>query len=196
MYYYTYKITCTVGSFSGKVYFGKHITDNLNDGYIGSGKLLKNHLKKYPNGITREILEFYNSKEELNKAEYNLIHSHLGQPYCLNLREGGDGGALTGDSLKHMKLKKIGKKQSDESNRKRSESLKGKKKTKTHPAWNKGLKTPQNVRKKQSESHKGNKPTKETLVKKSNSMKGKIPYNKGKHKVWDNKELKIYHFEN
>ena len=39
---------------------------------------------------------------------------------------------------------------------------------------------------------KGQKPTEETLKKRSESLKGK---NKGKHKVWDNKELNIYHME-
>lgn len=35
----------------------------------------------------------------------------------------------------------------------------------------------------------------ETCKKMSESLKGKTPHNKGKHKVWDNKELNKYHYE-
>ena len=38
----------------------------------------------------------------------------------------------------------------------------------------------------------GRKQSKEEIEKRSESLKGK---NKGKHKVWDNKELNIYHME-
>ena len=33
IYRYTYKITCTAGTFKDKFYFGQHTTENLNDGY-------------------------------------------------------------------------------------------------------------------------------------------------------------------
>lgn len=93
MYYYTYKIECTEGSFKGKKYFGKHKTNNLNDNYICSSKILHSgYLKKHPNGYVKTILEFYNSIEELNAAEKKLISKHRGKDYCLNIAAGGDGG--------------------------------------------------------------------------------------------------------
>ena len=48
-HYYTYRITCTQGSYNGKVYFGKRTTTkNPNeDKYKGSGKLLKDYYQKY-----------------------------------------------------------------------------------------------------------------------------------------------------
>lgn len=93
MYYYVYKIVCTEGSFKDKVYFGKHKTNDLNDGYICSSKILNNgYLKKYPNGYIRTIIGFYNSYSELNKAEKSIISQHRGKSYCLNIAAGGDGG--------------------------------------------------------------------------------------------------------
>ncbi len=38
MYYVIYKTTNLV---NGKFYIGKHQTNDLNDGYIGSGKILR-----------------------------------------------------------------------------------------------------------------------------------------------------------
>lgn len=93
-FYYTYLVICTEGSFRGKVYFGQHQTNNLNDGYIGSGNLLKDYLKKYPDGYYREIIKFYSSEEELNKAEYELIKPHLNKEYCINIKDGGIGAPL------------------------------------------------------------------------------------------------------
>lgn len=94
MYHYIYQVYLTnpESSMFGKLYFGKHSTNNLLDGYIGSGKLLKRYLKKYPNDYYRKILHLYNSAEELNKAEKLLIFKHIGKPYCINIASGGDGG--------------------------------------------------------------------------------------------------------
>ncbi len=73
------------------LYFGQHSTNNLNDGYIGSGKLLKKYLKKHPNNYERHIVAFYNTKEELDKAEYEAIKGILYMPNVLNIIEGGRG---------------------------------------------------------------------------------------------------------
>lgn len=97
-YYYTYVILCTEGSFKGKLYFGKHETYKLDDNYLGSGKLIKRYINKYPLGYIKEIIAFYNSSEELCKAEYDLIHPHLGKDYCLNISEGGRGCICYGEN--------------------------------------------------------------------------------------------------
>ena len=89
IYRYLYKITCTVGSFKDKFYFGQHTTEDLDDGYKGSGKKLLKYYKKHPNDYIKEIISFHNSQEELNEAEYELIHPYLNTKDCLNLKEGG-----------------------------------------------------------------------------------------------------------
>lgn len=107
MYYYTYLIIATnkKSSLFGKVYFGQHQTENLDDNYTGSGKLICKYIKKHPNDYYKEIIKFYDSQEELNKAEYELIHPHLGKDYCLNLVEGGSFGKLHPDICKEISKK-------------------------------------------------------------------------------------------
>jgi hypothetical protein len=62
---------------------GRHSTEKLDDGYMGSGKW---PFLCQQSGIAldREILEFYDSVEEVKKAEGKLLDEHFGKPECMN----------------------------------------------------------------------------------------------------------------
>ena len=88
MHYIIYKTTNLV---NGKFYIGKHQTNDLNDGYIGSGKLLKRAIKKYGiENFKTEILFKCPTEAHMNLAEkvYVVIDSEV----SYNLCPGGRGG--------------------------------------------------------------------------------------------------------
>jgi hypothetical protein len=87
-YNYLYSIT---SKFNGKFYIGMHSTDNLEDGYFGSGRKLLSEIKKYgKDRYDLEILEFFNSREELIEKEKEVVNNELvNNWFCLNLIEGG-----------------------------------------------------------------------------------------------------------
>ena len=113
VYRYIYKITCTAGSYKNKFYFGQHTTTNLHDVYKGSGVKLRSYYKKHPNDYIKEIISFHTTDEELNKAEYEIIHPWLNNKMCLNLMEGGALNALKSNETKQkISLALTGKKHS------------------------------------------------------------------------------------
>lgn len=69
-----------------------HSTDDLNDGYVGSGKILQSSIKKYgkDNHFT-EVISEHATREELRDTEEIEISRHLGQPLCMNIHNGGSG---------------------------------------------------------------------------------------------------------
>lgn len=90
-YHFTYKTTNLINK---RYYLGMHSTNNLNDDYIGSGKRLWYEIRKYgKENFKIEILNYYNSREELINAEKVLItEGDLNSSNCLNLKLGGTGG--------------------------------------------------------------------------------------------------------
>lgn len=183
MFYYTYLVIPTLKTFKhyAKVYFGKHQTNNLNDGYVCSSKIIKKWCKTHPNDYYREIIAFYNSEEELNRAEYELIHPHLEKDYCLNLKEGGEGGKYpnklhpmygkhrTEETKQKIRLGHIGKHHTKETIEKLHLSHLGKE-----------------------SSFKGKKHTEEAKQKQRQKHLGKSPGNKGKHLFIDENGKRYY----
>lgn len=90
-YHYIYKTTCKI---TGKFYVGMHSTDDLDDGYLGSGKILGYSRKKYGDeNHVREILEMLPSREALKAREKEVVNEELlANPLNINLKYGGDGG--------------------------------------------------------------------------------------------------------
>jgi len=91
MIHYLYRTTNVL---TGKYYLGMHSTKNLDDGYIGSGKILRRSIKKY--GLInhlKEVFLFVKTREELVQKEKELITEELlKDPSIMNLRLGGEGG--------------------------------------------------------------------------------------------------------
>ena len=140
-HYFIYKTTCLVNN---KIYIGCHATNNLDDGYLGSGKLLFAAIKKYgKENFSRTILETFTNPDDMFSKERIIVNEDLiSSKTSYNLVVGGSGGFKVQD-IDDWKQKlsasrigntnALGYKHSDETKRKISESGKGK------TAWNKGL---------------------------------------------------------
>lgn len=89
IYRYIYMIVCTAGSWKNKYYIGQHTTKNLDDGYKGSGTLLKKYYKKYPNDYVKSIICYCDSQKQLDEREKECISLCLGNKDCLNIAIGG-----------------------------------------------------------------------------------------------------------
>lgn len=163
-YNYIYLITNQVNN---KIYVGKHHTDNLDDGYMGSGKIIKRAITKYGiENFTKEYLAFCDTEEKLNQLEQFYIKKYKAREAGYNLTDGGDGTI----GYKHteedkIKISKAGKGRikSEAECKKLSESKRGEKNPMfgTNGFWfNKHLYD-------------------ETKQKISNTLKGKTPWNKG-----------------
>lgn len=108
-YNYIYLITNNI---NGKIYIGKHSTDNLDDGYMGSGKLIKKAIQKYGiENFTKEYLAFCDTEDKLNWLEKFYIKKCKAREVGYNLTEGGDGS--------------LGRKLTEEHKRRISEANKG-----------------------------------------------------------------------
>ena len=135
-YYGLYKITNLV---NGKIYIGKHVTNNIDDGYMGSGTWLRRAVKKYGiSNFRKEWLGFYEDLDELNYMERVFVdQTWVDRADTYNLKVGGEGGSAKGRIV------------TEETRRKMSQSHKG------VPSPNKGKPMSAEERLKRSMANKG-----------------------------------------
>ncbi|UYM28811.1 putative endonuclease [Serratia phage vB_SspM_LC53] len=102
---------------NGKKYIGKHSTNNLFDGYYGTGELIKKAVKKYGiENFETSIIKFFDSEDEAYAYEELIVDEELiANSLYYNIDLGGKG------SMK-------GRKHSALSKERTSKALKGKKK--------------------------------------------------------------------
>ena len=89
--YIVYKIISKIDS---RYYIGVHKTNNIDDNYMGSGLIINRLVKKYKRNNFKKItiIEF-NNAEEAFKKEKEILSQCLGDKKCVNIAEGGHGGA-------------------------------------------------------------------------------------------------------
>ncbi len=131
---YLYQITNLI---NGKIYIGVHRTSQLDDCYMGSGKLIKLAIEKYGiENFKKEILESFNTYSKALEREKEIVNeSFLLRDDVYNLKLGGDGGFdyINNSGIPKFKGKthtdeaksKMGRVHSDEDIRKASERMKG-----------------------------------------------------------------------
>jgi len=138
-----------------------HATDNMEDGYFGSGKRIRYSIKKHgKQNHTKEVLEFFETREELRNRERELINETvLLDPRCMNLQLGGEGGFCSKEH--QLKCSSAGGRTTNpEKSRKASEKMKEtNRKMLASGKWHslnwRGRKHREETKKKMSDSRKG-----------------------------------------
>lgn len=101
-YHIIYK---TVNQINNKFYIGAHSTDDIEDGYLGSGSNLVLAIKKYGvNAFQKEVLHIYDNPQDMFEKEKQIVNCEfISRPDVYNIVEGGYGGFNKGSTgLKHI----------------------------------------------------------------------------------------------
>ena len=147
-----YRITNLI---NGKTYIGQHKYKKLDDSYMGSGKILKQAIKKH--GIENFKKEILYSRIQYKETADNMERFAIAKERAIgkaeyNLADGGQGGdlgnAINKKRSEALKNKNKGKKLSEETKQKISEKMKGN-------TNSKGKKLSEEARKKISEAERG-----------------------------------------
>ncbi len=168
MNFIVYKTTNLINN---KFYVGVHKNNNRN--YIGSGKLLKQAIKKYGReNFKRETLKEFSSEQDAYGYEKELVNEEMiNNPLCYNLVEGG-GNPPTFKGKDHPMY---GTTLSTDTKKKISASLSGI----NHPNYGKHLSS--TTREKIKIKNTGKRHSLETRVKQRNAKLGIPSWNKGKN---------------
>jgi len=107
--YILYKITNNINS---NIYIGVHKTKDINDAYMGSGKILKLAIAKYGvDNFTKEVLEFFDNSIDMYSMEAILVNEDfVKRKDTYNIQVGGEGGWNNNGSNEHIeRVRKSGK---------------------------------------------------------------------------------------
>jgi len=212
MFHYLYKITNNI---NGKIYVGVHSTEDMNDGYMGSGDLILKAIDKYGvDNLNKDILFQFDDRESAFMCESEIVDDEfVRRKDTYNLNVGGNAppsargrtpwnkGSVMPDGVKNKISESVkgvnnhfyGKSHTDESRRKMSDSHKG------EIPWNRGIPHSEESRKKMSERAKGRVHSDEAKRKMSEARKGVVfakvecPYC---GKIGGGSSMKRYHFDN
>jgi len=174
---------------TGLMYLGKTISDPFI--YKGSGLHWKRHLKYHGNRVKTEVLRECVDDEEICKwgLHYSKIWDVVKSNEWANLiEENGKGGSAKGRKVSEETKRKIseshkGKKRTEESKRKMSGRKVSEETKRKLSAAQKGKKLSEETKRKISEVHKGKKLSEETKRKISESHKGKKHTEESKRKM-------------
>ena len=91
MFYTVYQITNTM---SGKIYVGMHQTEDLEDGYLGSGQIIRRAISKHGRGnFKKDILFVFDNPEAMRAKELEIVtEEFVARDDTYNLNVGGHGG--------------------------------------------------------------------------------------------------------
>jgi group I intron endonuclease len=90
-HFFIYK---TTNLLNGRYYIGMHSTNNIDDGYLGSGTRLRRSIRKYgKHNFKCEILEYCSDFDSLKEREREIVtEESIKDILCMNLKPGGLGG--------------------------------------------------------------------------------------------------------
>jgi hypothetical protein len=90
MFYTVYKTTNLI---NGKIYVGLHLTEDLNDDYLGSGTQIRAAVKKYgKENFKREYIKICASPEEMYELEAEIVNEDfVKRQDTYNMKTGGTG---------------------------------------------------------------------------------------------------------
>lgn len=151
-YNYIYKITNLI---NGKIYIGKHSTDDLDDGYMGSSRTLKLEFSAVgKQHFEKEVLVFSNDENELADLERHYITVLNATDPDVGYNRQINSSRSNSDKIKGRYHPMYGKCHQEETKQKISESLKGKFAGVNHPMYGRHFQQSEETKLKISESAK------------------------------------------
>ena len=180
MKYTVYQIT---NKLNGKIYIGKHQTEDINDSYFGSGKAITDAIIKHgKENFVKEILFVFDTEDEMNVKECELVNEEfVSRRDTYNLGVGGEGGP-------HFKGKTHTKETMERIKEKIDYVEKGRILSKRYiegelVVWNKNKKQADSHNKKISEARQGKKHSLETIEKIKTARKKQVFSDETKRKM-------------